>query len=115
MEITDIKLFHTKPGSKIKANGFLTFDKALKVKFMLMEGTNGLFVTYPAEKYTAKDGTEKWSKFVEVFDKELTASVNQSVMAAFQGNVENQGVSQEPESQVVKPAPVVTKKNLPPF
>lgn len=119
MKISNIMVFPTRNNkSTIKANGFMTLENCIKIKFLLCESKNGLFVTYPSEKYE-KDGETKYSKYVDITDKEAIAKINQAALAAYYEKVgdTNQGHSQEPQSQVIsKPASSSSvRKNTIPF
>jgi DNA-binding cell septation regulator SpoVG len=97
-------LFTVKAHKTVKANGYLTIDGKWKVKFLLLEGKKGLFVSFPSDKFERKqeDGTTKtdYARHFEPVTKEAIAELNQAVITAF---VKKTGMQQpsapEPEVQ----------------
>jgi DNA-binding cell septation regulator SpoVG len=85
-QITDVKIFPVKGHKTVKANGYLTLDEEFKVKFSLLEGKNGLFVTFPADKYTDKEGKDAYSRHFEPTgknQKDVQKRLNDTVIAAY--------------------------------
>ena len=108
--ISDIRIWPTKNNSSVKANGSMVVAGAFVVKFALMEGKEGLFVSLPSEKYV-KDGETKYTDKVWILKNEVRADVNKLVIAAYnnkiQASTEDQG-SHTPADQTV----VEESKNL---
>ncbi len=103
-EVTSVKLFLVKNHKTVKANGFLVLDGEFSVKFSLMQGSNGLFVSFPADKYE-KDGETKYSRHFEpTGEKDVRYAaqkkLNDAVITVFKRQTGAQQPSSEPENQV---------------
>lgn len=61
MEVTNIVVYPLKnPGKVIQANGTVTLNNVLDLKFTVMKGVNGFFVGWKGtEQYDKKDGSGK--------------------------------------------------------
>lgn len=99
MSFTDIKLFKTKGDGATKAFGSVVYNGVCQIKFSLVSGKNGLFVSLPREKYTNKEGKEVWDNKVYFTDESLRTQLNSVVVAAYNGESGSQGASPEPAAQ----------------
>jgi DNA-binding cell septation regulator SpoVG len=111
MSFSEIKLYPvTKTGSVIKANGSFVYNGTVRISCSVVLGKNGLFVSLPREKYTDKEGNEKWADKVFFTDETVRKELNESVVAAYQkqtGGDLSQGKSPEPSTQAKR------KSNVP--
>ena len=83
MKISDILVWPTKnQNGAVKANGYLTIEDVVKLKFVLLDSKNGPFVAFHTDKYE-KDGETKYASHVQFTSKELQTEVNKVVLAEF--------------------------------
>ncbi len=80
--LSDIKIWPTKGTSKIKANGEVTISEVIKVSFKVIEGSKGLFVSFPQEMYQ-KDGENKYKNLVDFVSPETKNDVSSKLIAAY--------------------------------
>ncbi len=110
MSFSDIKLYPVNGNKVIKANGSFVYNNAVKISCSVVLGKNGLFVSLPREKYTDKEGKEKWADKVFFLDEGVRKEMNDAVIAAFNGgDSTSQGKSPEPSTQTKPKA----KSNVP--
>lgn len=109
MKIGDIKVWPTKGNSVIKANGLVTLDDVLNVKFTIMNGSKGMFVGFPGkygDKVDDKTGKKPWYPDVsfpkndeaDTFRQQLTAAIVNAYTTAT-GSDLNQGQASGPTNQ----------------
>lgn len=92
MKVTSVKIYPVKSeSSSVRANGSLVLEDSsekskyqIELKFTLVEGKNGLFVSWKGqEKYTDKEGKTKYSSPIVIRDPEFAKEVNESVIAEY--------------------------------
>jgi DNA-binding cell septation regulator SpoVG len=82
MKITDVKVFPVTTASKVKANGVVTFEESIELKFIVLGGPKGDFITWQGgREYTKKDGNKGWDSPIFVKDKALNDTITSTVMA----------------------------------
>lgn len=60
LEITKVTCFPAKNPGTVLGNGTATFNDAFWCRFIIMNGSNGPFVSWPSKKGVDKDGKDKW-------------------------------------------------------
>lgn len=109
MNIGDIKIWPTKGNSSVKANGIVTLNDVMNVKFTIFNGSKGTFVGFPGkygEKVDPNTGKKPWYPDVS-FPKNDEAEqfknkLNQAIVNAYNkatGNDMNQGTAAGPTNQ----------------
>lgn len=82
LEVTDIKVFKVKADS-LKANVAVTFNKCLVVYVKLVEGKNGMFVSWPNHSY--KEGKKtKYRDDVYMLQKDFVEGITEMVIEAYE-------------------------------
>lgn len=82
MKITSVTVFPAKNAVKVKANGAVTIDDALELKFIVLDGDKGPYVLWQGgKKYQKKDGTDGWDSPIFIKDKAFNDTINQTVLA----------------------------------
>lgn len=89
MNITNVLVWPTTNNTKIAANGMVTFDEAVQVKFVLLKGKDTLFVGFPGkygDKLNKETGEKEktWFADVNVKSKQLKEQINTAVVKAYQ-------------------------------
>lgn len=80
--ITELKVFPVNNTSKVKANGTVTLNGIIDLKFIVLGGPKGNFITWNGTKeYAKKDGTKGWDSPIFVTDKKFNDSLTEQVMA----------------------------------
>lgn len=85
----EVTIWPTKAGSKVKANGravFPAMGTTFSTKFMVIEGSNGLFVSLPSERYQDKEGNQKYSDTARVVDKDDNDSFRNFLLTKYNEN-----------------------------
>jgi stage V sporulation protein G len=82
IQVTDIQVWPTRNGeSRVKAMVAVTLNGALKLSGLrLIEGKNGLFLSYPSEK---KPGTDQYFAFIHPVDRTLGDAIQEQVLESF--------------------------------
>jgi DNA-binding cell septation regulator SpoVG len=104
MKVTALTCFPivTQKQTKLKAKGQVTLENALELKYLVVEGSKGPFVTWQGtEQYTKKDGTTGYSSPIFITDKALNKSVQDAVIAKYTGGAEATGVPAENSAPAV--------------
>lgn len=85
---SDVKIFPVQGNSVVLARGDVVVHKTVKVKFTVMNGSNGRFVSLPSEKGAKPDenGKTKYFPLVSLVNRELQDELNKVVLAALDGN-----------------------------
>lgn len=83
MNISKISIYPINSESKVKANGSISFDDLLVIKFTIIDTANGLMVMYPSHKYQDKDGTDKWSNDVYIIDKDTRDDIANEILSEY--------------------------------
>lgn len=100
---TDIEVYPLKKEHpKVKANGSFIHGGVVKVRYTLMNGANGLFVSLPGRKGTDADGNDKWYSDVYIIDDNSRTELQGAVIAKYNevsGNGLDQGEAAGPTDQ----------------
>lgn len=108
MNIGSIKIWPTKGQTSLKANGIVTLSDVLNVKFAIVNGSNGMFVSFP-QKVVKTDGETKYypevsfpkSEEADKFRGQLTKEIlNAYSKATGASDNMNQGEASGPDSQL---------------
>ena len=82
MKITNVAVFPAKNAGKVKANGTLTVEDSVELKFIVLDGPKGAFLTWQGgKKYQKKDGTDGWDSPIFIKDKDLNDTITKTVLA----------------------------------
>jgi stage V sporulation protein G len=80
MEITEIKVFPTKDGGRLKAYATVVFDNCFIIRDLkVIEGHKGLFVSMPSRK--RKDGT--FRDIVHPLNSETRSKIEEGIIQEF--------------------------------
>jgi len=82
--------------SKMMAEGTFVVGGAIKIKFLLFNGKNGLFPMLPSREYQKKDGTKGYDRQVQTLSRELSDELTQVVVDAWNELQNNTGSTDEP-------------------
>lgn len=102
--LSDIKIWPSKGQSNFKANGEVTFHEAIRIQFKVVQGKNGLFVSFPQEKYD-KEGETKYKNQVTFVNPEVQTDVQSRLIAAYNKQVSGGAPSED--------APIASPKQKP--
>lgn len=85
MKVTNVNVFPVNGTSKLKANGSVTISDMLDLKFVIVEGPKGPFVSWKGTtSYDKKDGSGKgWDSPIYIKDEALNKEVTTAVMAKY--------------------------------
>ena len=91
MKISDIRLFLVTGQKTIRGNGSLVLDGKIELKYMVMEGERGLFITFKgADKYfDKKTQTDKFSPAIFIKDEDLRKEIQNAVIAEYNEKLKN--------------------------
>jgi len=79
--ISNINIWPVKGHKTIKANGNVVLFGAVKVKFTVIDGQNGLFVGYPGRYGKAKDSDEDvWYPDVTLTNEEFRSDAQTTIL-----------------------------------
>jgi hypothetical protein len=80
--VTELKVFPVNNTSKVKANGTVTLNNIVDLKFIVLNGPKGDFITWNGTKeYAKKDGTKGWDSPIFITDKKFNDSLTEQVLA----------------------------------
>ncbi len=95
MEITEVKVFPTTDGGRLKAYATVVFDNAFIIRDLkVIEGHKGLFVSMPSRK--RKDGT--FRDIVHPLNVEMRTKIEEGIIAEFDKVIKS-GVTMTAESE----------------
>ena len=100
MKVTELKVYPVKTAAgKVKANGIVTFEEAVDLKFIVMAGPKGDFISWAGGKaYKKKDGTNGWDSPIFIKDKSLNDDLTGQILAKLKayssGNNNNASIGQ---------------------
>lgn len=85
MKATKITCFPVNVASgKVKANGVVTLEDAIELKYALMQGPKDIFISWNGGKsYKKKDGTNGWDSPIFIKDEALNKTISEAVMTKF--------------------------------
>lgn len=86
MNVTNVTLFpiQTQKVTNLKAKGVLTLEDSLDLKYLVVSGSKGPFVTWQGtEKYTKKDGTTGYNSPIFVTNKDLKSTIDAKVLEKY--------------------------------
>ena len=103
MKVTKVTCFPVNSSAgKAKANGTVTLEDAIELKYVLMQGPKDLFVSWAGGKsYTKKDGGKGWDSPIYVKDEATNKSITEQILAKFKavsGGRSSQAASSSAES-----------------
>lgn len=79
LQLTAIQVWPThRPESRVKAMAMVTVNDSLRLSGLrIVEGKNGLFVSWPGEK---KAGTDSWFNFIFPTSREVGDAIQREVL-----------------------------------
>lgn len=81
LEVSKTTCFLVNSAGKVKANGVVTLNNAIELKYALMEGPKDIFISWNGGKaYKKKDGTNGWDSPIFITDKKLNQTITNTVM-----------------------------------
>lgn len=85
MKVTKVTCFPISAASgKAKANGTVTLEDAIELKYVLMQGPKDLFVSWAGGKsYTKKDGGKGWDSPIYVKDESTNKTITEQIMSKY--------------------------------
>lgn len=98
MEISRVNIYPCN-GEKVKANGNIGFDDAFVVNFKIMEGKNGLFVSFPMHSYEDKDGTIQYVNDFYFLEKDFREFVTEGILKVYYDEVDGATKKNKPSSK----------------
>lgn len=82
MKISNVQVYPINVKNLV-ANVSICFDDVLVVRCKLIEGKNGMFVSFPNHSYN-DNGATKYADDVYIMDKEFVADVTEVVIIAYE-------------------------------
>lgn len=86
MEISRVNVYPCK-GEKIKANGNIGFNDEFVVNFKILEGKNGLFVSFPMHSYEDNDGKTQYVNDFYFLNGEFREFVEEGILKVYYDEV----------------------------
>lgn len=85
MKATKITCFPVNVASgKVKANGVVTLEDAIELKYALMQGPKDIFISWNGGKsYKKKDGSNGWDSPIYIKDEALNKTISEAVMTKY--------------------------------
>lgn len=83
LELTEIQIWPVRDpeASRVKAMASLTFNGLLRINgCRLIEGSKGIFLSYPAQK---RPGTDDWISFVHPVNREASNTIQAKVIERY--------------------------------
>lgn len=89
MKVTDVKIYITNSKNPM-ASGAVVINDMIELKFSIMEGKNGLFLSWKgSEKYfDKKDQKDKWSSPISIKDESLRNEIQEKAIAAYKAKID---------------------------
>ena len=83
MKVTGFDLKKSDREGNQKAFGRIIIDDIFEVEVTLVEGKNGLFVSFPSKK----SNTGKWFSLFRILDREVSDNLNEQVIYFYEKNI----------------------------
>ena len=81
--LTSVKVYKVKGADTLKANVALTFNDVIVIYVKLIEGSKGMFISFPNHSY--KDGRKtKYRDDCYMLDKDFLDSITEQVIEAYE-------------------------------
>ena len=91
----DAKITRVFPEGNTKAAADLTIDGAITIRgVMLVDGKNGIFVSYPRRTWKDREGNEKRTDIVYPVTKEVRDEIKHTVESAYNAFIHTQEESE---------------------
>lgn len=82
MEITKVTAFPVQNAGKVKANGVVTLDEKVDLKFTVLDVGKGPYLSWQGGKsYTKKDGTNGWDSPIFITDAALNTEITTQIFS----------------------------------
>ncbi|MDD3412557.1 MAG: hypothetical protein PHY47_01010 [Lachnospiraceae bacterium] len=87
LTVTNVTSFPVTNAKSLKAKGVVTLNNVLELKYLVMEGSKGPFVTWEGTStYDKKDGSGKgYNSPIFFTDKAMNQEVQKQVLAKYKG------------------------------
>ena len=85
MNVTKVTCFPVNSAAgKAKANGTVTLEDSIELKYVLMQGPKDLFVSWAGGKqYTKKDGSKGWDSPIYIKDESTSRKITDQILDKF--------------------------------
>jgi DNA-binding cell septation regulator SpoVG len=84
MKPTKVTCFPVNSTGKVKANGTVTLEDSIELKYALMQGPKDIFISWNGGKaYKKKDGSNGWDSPIYIKDEALNKTITEQVMAKY--------------------------------
>ena len=98
-QFSELKIYPTKNQgtSKVIANGSFVYNNAVRLKFTIVDGSDGKFVSFPSEKGTKPDAAGKFPYFpyIKFVDDEVKNSMQKFVLAGLDNGTTSSSAARE--------------------
>lgn len=97
MQIGQIRIWPNNNHPKIAANGLVTLDEVMNVKFTLFKSSNDLFVGFPGkygEKVNPDTGKKPWYSDVQITDESFRTELTAAILEAYHSKISNDNLNQ---------------------
>ena len=82
MEITKVTAFPVQGAGKVVANGVVTLDEKIELKYTVLNVGKGPYISWQGGKsYEKKDGTKGWDSPIFITDASLNKEIQEQVFA----------------------------------
>ena len=98
-QFSELKIFPTKNQgtSKVVAFGYFVYNNAVKLRFTVVEGSEGKFVSFPSEKGTKPDASGKlpYFPYIKFIDNEVKDEMQKFVLAGMENGTTSSTAARE--------------------
>ena len=88
MEISRINVYPVEGSKTIKANGNVSFNDEIVVKFTIIDSKNGLFVKFPSHSYIDADGKTQYVDDFYFLDVDIKDDVCDAILKVYADEAE---------------------------
>ena len=82
--ISNVRVFPVNGHKTVRANVFFTVGDCVAIKATVMNGKNGLFVSFPGRSYEDAEGKKQWASDVKPVSKEANSALTNAILTAYQ-------------------------------
>lgn len=95
MKATKITCFPVKVAAgKVKANGVVTLEDTVELKYALMQGPKEIFISWNGGKaFETKDGKKGWDSPIKILDEAFNKKLTEEVLAKYSSLTRGGGAS----------------------
>ncbi len=101
MNVSKVTIYPLQNPKVVQANGVVTLNDLLDLKFAIMKGQKGCFVSWKGtERYTKKDGSTGYASPIYIKDEAKDKEVKAAIINKFNGLGGAPSAAQEPTAPV---------------